>query len=260
MTGYTFSEVTTDKPFKALTWSIKRHSWRGAWGRIAVRHQWGGHKRKYRYVDFYFHDKKDIKARVETIEYDPYRTAYISLICYHDWERRYVLAHKDMKVWDIIVTSESPKIVSGNRAKVSNIPVWTQVYNIEAMIKEWGKYARSAWSYGTIVSHEWKYTQIKFPSSEVRYINKECYASIGVVSNVDHSLIVIGKAWRNRWKWVRPTVLGKSMNPVDHPHGWWEWHQPIGMAYPKTPWWRPALWVKTRRRKDTNKWIAKRRK
>lgn len=260
MTGYTFNELTTDKPFKALTRWKKAQAWRWMWGRISVRHQWGRHKRKYRYMDFYFHDKKDIPAKIETIEYDPFRTAYISLVCYADWERRYVIAHKDMKVWDTIITAENPRIVPGNRAKISNIPVWTEIYNIEVMIKEGAKYARSAGSYGTVVSHEWKYTQVKFPSWEVRYVNKECYASIWIVSNVDHSLIVIGKAGRQRWKWIRPTVLGKSMNPCDHPHGWGEWHQPIGMKYPKTPWWRPALGVKTRRRKSTNKWIAKRRK
>jgi len=253
----TFEELTTNKPYKPLTIKLKKHSWRSSNWRITVRHKWWGHAKKYRIIDFLF-KKHDIPAKIETIEYDPYRSAFISLICYNDWERKYIIAHKDMKVWDRIIISKKTKIIPWNRMEIENIPTWVQIHNIEAIVWEGSKYARSAWTYWTIVSQEWVYTQVKFPSWEVRYINKRCYASIGVVSNIDHNQVRIWKAWRSRWMWIRPTVLWKSMNPVDHPHWWWEWHQPLGMA-PKTPWGKLALWVKTRRKKFTNKWIAKKR-
>lgn len=261
MTVADFSEVTKSKPMKSLTVKLKKNSGRNSSWRITVRHQWGWHSKRYRLIDFYFLDKKGIEAKVETIEYDPCRSAYIALVCYKDWERRYVIAHKEMKVWDKIITDEKVPLVSWNRMEIWNIPVWLQVYNIELIVWQWSSTARSAWAYATITSQDWEYAQIKLPSWEVRYVNKKCFATLWQVSNLDHSLIVLWKAWRSRWLWKRPTVLWKSMNPVDHPHGWGEWHCPIWMKAPKTPWWMLALWVKTRKnKKNTNKWILKRRK
>ncbi|EKE25982.1 MAG: hypothetical protein ACD_4C00485G0004, partial [uncultured bacterium (gcode 4)] len=247
MTGYTFEELTTSKPYKPLTVSLKKAAWRNNTGRITVRHQWGGHKQLLRLVDFFYSDKLDIPAKVETVEYDPNRSAYISLICYRDWERRYILAHKDIKVWDIVVTSINAKPVNWNRMQVWNIPVWLSVHNVELIVWKWASSVRSAGSRAQILSQEGEYTQIKMPSGEIRLVHKNCYATIWILSNIDHNQIVIWKAWRSRWMWKRPTVLWKSMNPVDHPHWGWEWHSPIGMPYPKTPWGKPALWVKTRK-------------
>lgn len=261
MTWYTFEEITTSKPKKSLTVKLKTTSWRNNTWRITVRHKWGWHAKKYRLIDFFYTDKKNIEAKVETIEYDPYRTAWIALVCYKDWERRYVIAHKEMKVWDIVITSESTPLVSWNRMEVWNIPVWMHVYNLELIVWSWASSIRSAWSTWTVISQEWEYAQVKMPSSEVRLVNKKCYASLWQVSNIDHNMIVIWKAWRSRWMWKRPTVLWKSMNPVDHPHGWWEWHTSIWLKWPKTPWGKVALWAKTRsRKKFTNRWILKTKK
>lgn len=260
MTWYTFEEITTSTPHRSLLVNLKRNAGRNSSGRITVRHKWGGHAKKYRLVDFYFHDKKWIEAKVETIEYDPYRTAWISLICYRDWERRYTVAHKDMKVGDIIITSEKAPLEAGNRMLVSNIPVWFSIYNLELIVGSWASSIRSAGSSGVILSQEWEYTQVKMPSWEIRLINKKCYATLWQVSNPDHSMLVIWKAWRSRWMGKRPTVRWKVMNPVDHPHGWWEWRSPIWMKAPKTPWWKLALWVKTRsKKKNTNKWILRKK-
>lgn len=261
MTGNTFEEITTSTPYKKLTVTLKKHAGRNNTWSIMVRHQGGGHAQKYRLVDFYFHDKKSIPAKVETIEYDPYRTAWIALICYKDGERRYVVAHTEMKVWDIIVTDEKTSLVNGNRLQVCNIPVGMPIYNLELIVWQGASAIRSAWSSAVIVSQEWEYTQVKLPSWEIRLVNKKCYATLGQVSNPDNNQIVIGKAWRSRHMWIRPTVLGKSMNPVDHPHGGWEGHAPIGMKAPKTPWWRIALGYKTRsKKKFTNRWILRTKK
>ena len=259
MTGYSFEELTSKKPFKALTMRLKKHSWRNNTWRITVRHQGGWHAQRYRLVDFYYHDKIGIPAKVETIEYDPCRTAYIALICYTDWERRYIIAPKDLKVWDKVITDEKTKIKTWNRMKVWNIPAGMLVHNLEVIVWQWVASIRSAWTYWQLVSQDGVYTQIKMPSWEVRYIHKNCFASLWQVSNIDHNQMVIGKAWRSRHMWKRPTVLWKSMNPVDHPHGGWEGHSPLWMA-PKTPWGQPALWVKTRSRKKTDRWLAKKRK
>lgn len=260
MTGLTFEELTVTKPYKPLVIKLKKHAWRNSAWRITVRHQGWGHAQAYRLIDFYFLDKKEIPAKVETIEYDPYRTAFIALVCYVDWERRYVLAHKTMKVGDTIITSETAKPIDGNRLLIGEIPTWFTIYNVEAIVGQWASMIRSAGSYGTIVSQEWEYTNVKLASGELRKVHKKCYATVWKVSNQDHSAVVIWKAWRSRRKWIRPTVLGKSMNPVDHPHWGWEWHSPIWMKAPKTPWGKLALWAKTRRRKDTSKWIIKNRK
>lgn len=261
MTGYTFEEVTAVKPYKQLTVKLQKAAGRNHSGTITVRHQGGGHAKRYRLIDFYFHDKKSIPAKVETIEYDPYRTAYIALICYRDGERRYILAHKDMKVGDVIVTDENATIAVGNRLEIGNIPVGIQIHNVELIVGQGASSVRSAGSFATIVSQEWEYAQVKLPSGEIRLVHKKCYATIGQLSNTDHNQVVLGKAGRSRHMGIRPTVLGKSMNPVDHPHGGWEGHSPIGMKSPKTPWGLPALGKKTRsRKKFTNKWILRNRK
>ncbi|MDD2566188.1 MAG: 50S ribosomal protein L2 [Candidatus Gracilibacteria bacterium] len=260
MTGHTFEELTTNEPFKALTYKIRSNAGRNNTGRITVRHQGGGHKQLYRKVDFFFTDKLNIPAKVETVEYDPYRSAYIALICYKDGERRYIVAHKDIKVGDEVVTATNAKPISGNRSEVGNIPVGLTVFNVEMIVGKGASAVRSAGASATILSQEGEYTQIKMPSGEIRLVHKKCYATIGVVSNTFHNQIVIGKAGRSRWMGKRPTVLGKSMNPVDHPHGGGEGHSSIGMPYPKTPWGKPALGVKTRKRKDTSRWILRTRK
>ena len=166
-----------------------------------------------------------------------------------------------MKVGDKIITQENAPLISWNRLEVGNIPVGLIVHNLEMIINQWASAIRSAGTFGTVVSQEWEYTQVKMPSSEIRFVHKKCYATIGQIGNTDHNMVVIGKAGRMRHMGWRPTVLGKSMNPVDHPHGGWEGHSPIGLKNPKTPWGAPALWVKTRsRKKTTNKWILKTRK
>ena len=261
MTTSTFSELTKSTPNKALTTSLKNHAWRNSSGRLSVRHQGGGHKKKYRLVDFYMTDKKWIEAKVETVEYDPYRTAFVSLICYKDWERRYIVAHKNIKVGDKIITDEKTPLRAWNRMLVSNIPTGMEIHNIELLVWQGASSVRAAWAYATVTSQEWEYTQVKLPSWEIRFIHKKCYATIGQVSNTDHNQIVIWKAWRSRWMWKRPTVRWKAMNPVDHPHGGWEGRSPIGMKAPKTPWGLPALGYKTRKKKKTtSRWIVRTRK
>ncbi|MCH8518565.1 50S ribosomal protein L2 [Candidatus Gracilibacteria bacterium] len=261
MTGIDYSELTAVKPYKPLTITLKKHSGRNNTGRITVRHQGGGHAQKYRLIDFYLTDKKGIPAKVETVEYDPYRSAFIVLICYKDGERRYILAHSEVKVGDTIITDEKTPLKSGNRMMLENIPVGLQVHNLELIVGQGASSIRSAGSAGTVVSQEGEYTQVKLPSGEIRLVHKKCYATLGQVSNPDHNQVTIGKAGRSRWLGKRPTVLGKSMNPVDHPHGGGEGHSPIGMKAPKTPWGLPALGYKTRsRKKSTGRWILKTRK
>ena len=261
MTVSTFEEISTSKPNKGLIVKLKKSSGRNNTWRLTIRHQWWGHAKKHRLIDFYQVDKKWIEYKIETVEYDPYRSAWISLVCYKDGERRYVLAHSKVKVWDKNITDEKTALESWNRMEIWNIPTWLTVYNVELIIGRGSSTVRSAWSYGTVFSQEWEYTQVKLPSGEIRLIHKKCYASIGQVSNTDHNQIVIWKAWRSRWMWNRPVVRWKAMNPVDHPHGGWEWRASIWMKAPKTRWGMPALGFKTRSRKNiTSKWILKTRK
>ncbi|MCP4522725.1 MAG: 50S ribosomal protein L2 [Candidatus Gracilibacteria bacterium] len=261
MSVNTYEELTTSTPHKALTVKLHKNSGRNNTGRITIRHQGGGHAQKYRLVDFYQIDKKGIPAKIETIEYDPYRSAFISLVCYRDGERRYVISHKNAQVGDMIVADEKTALEKGNRMEVGHIPTGLTVFNLELIIGQGASSIRAAGGYGTIVSQEGKYTQVKMPSGEVRLVHKKCYATIGQVSNTDHNQVVIGKAGRSRWMGKRPTVRGKSMNPVDHPHGGGEGRSPIGMKAPKTPWGKPALGYKTRnRKKTTSRWILKTRK
>jgi len=231
MTGIDYKDITSSTPNKALTVSLKKAAGRNNTGRITIRHQGGGHAKKYRLVDFYMTDKKSIPAKVETIEYDPYRSAFIALVCYNDGERRYVLAHSEVTVGDTIVTDEKAPLKSGNRMEIGNIPVGLKVHNIELIVGQGASSVRAAGSSAQVVSQEGEYTQVKLPSGEVRLIHKKCYATLGVVSNPDHNQVTIGKAGRSRWMGKRPTVRGKAMNPVDHPHGGWEGRSPIGMKW-----------------------------
>lgn len=219
MSVNTYEELTTSKPYKALTVKLQKNAGRNNTGRLTIRHQGGGHAQRYRLVDFFQVDKKGVPAKVETIEYDPYRSAFIALVCYKDGERRYVLAHQKMNVGDVVVTDDKTSLDHGNRMKIANIPTGLPVYNLELIVGQGASTIRSAGSHGTVISQEGKYTQVKLPSGEVRLVHKECFATIGAVSNPDHNQVVIGKAGRSRWMGKRPTVRGKAMNPVDHPHG-----------------------------------------
>ncbi len=259
MTGLTYEELTTNEPYKPLTVSIQAHAGRNSAGRISVRHQGGGHKKLYRVVDFKF-DKVGIPAKVETIEYDPYRSAFIALVCYKDGERRYVLAHTEMQVGNEIIVSNEAKPVAGNRMEIGLIPTGLFVHNVEMIVGQGASTIRSAGASAQILSQEGEYTQLKMPSGEIRLVHKKCGATIGVVSNIDWNQITIGKAGRSRWMGRRPTVLGSSMNPVDHPHGGGEGHQSVGQRKgPKTPWGKLARGVKTRSRKSTDRWILRTR-
>lgn len=259
MTGLTYEELTVEKPYKPLTKYLKNRAGRNHLGRVSVRHQGGWHKKLYRILDFKL-EKLDIPAKIETIEYDPYRSAFISLVCYKDGERRYILTPKDTLIGQEIIISENAKPIAWNRLKIGNIPTGLVVHNVEIIVWHGAKIIRSAGSSALILSQEGEYTQLKMPSGEIRNIHKQCFASVWQVSNEDWNQIVIGKAGRSRWLNRRPTVLGSSMNPVDHPHGGWEGHQPIGQRkWPKTPWGRLARGVKTRSRKNTNRWVVRTR-
>jgi large subunit ribosomal protein L2 len=246
---------------KPLVSGIKQHAGRNNFGRITVRHKGGGHKRAYRLVDFMY-NKLNISAKVETVEYDPNRTAFISLICYKDGERRYVLSPKGMKVGAIVINSSEAPLEPGNRLPLIKIPVGTFVYNVEIQPKGGAKLGRSAGNYIQVVAHDLGYSSIKLPSGEVRKVMDTCHASIGTVSNDEHHLVNLGKAGRSRWKGIRPTVRGSAMNPVDHPHGGGEGRQGIGLRRgPKTPWGKQAFGVKTRSpKKYSNPFIITRRK
>lgn len=260
MTVASFEEITTDKPLKSLTKFLKNKAGRGSSGTISVRHRGGGHKRLYRMVDFK-RDKLDIVGKVVSVEYDPNRTAYIMLVNYMDGEKRYHLAPHGIEVGDEIRTAPKTKIKKGNRLMIKNIPVGFNVYNIEMQKGKGGQIVKSAGASAQLVSTEGdKNAQVKMPSGEIRYIPMECYASIGIVSNIEHGNIKIGKAGRSRWMRKRPTVRGKAMNPCDHPHGGGEGGCPIGLKYPKTPWGMPALGKKTRKKQQSDKMILKRRK
>jgi large subunit ribosomal protein L2 len=256
-----YKELTTSKPYKKLTKGGKRSVGRNNQGRITTRHKGGGNKRLYRKIDFLY-NKFDIPAKIETVEYDPNRTAFISLVCYADGERRYVVMPKGVKVGDTFVVSENAPLEQGNRLPLVKIPVGTFIYNIELKVKGGSKLVRSAGSYAQVTAHDGGTTNIKLPSGEVRKVPDTCWASIGEVSNSDHKLIKGGKAGRSRWRGIRPTVRGSAMNPVDHPHGGGEGRQGIGLRRgPKTRQGKQAYGVKTRRsKKYSNHAIVKRRK
>lgn len=261
MTGIDFSQLTKKRPEKRLLKYIKRSNGRShASGRITVRHKGGGVKKMYRMIEF-AQTRIDVPAKVVALEYDPNRTAFIALIEYLDHMKHYIIAPQDLKVGDEVVFSEKAALKAGNRIKLKNIPVGTNVYNIELDPGRGGKLVRSAGSAAQVLAHEHNLVDLKMPSSEVRQVLGECFASIGMVSNPENRFYTVGKAGKSRLKGRRPHVRGSAMNPVDHPHGGGEGRQPIGLKHPKTPWGRPALGVKTRNRKKwTNKYIVSRRK
>jgi large subunit ribosomal protein L2 len=231
--------LSGDKAHKSLTKGNKRHVGRNAFGRITTRHKGGGHKRLYRDVDFIY-NKKDIEARIETIEYDPNRTGFIARVCYKDGERRYILVPKSLKVGDTIIASEGAKIQSGNRLPLAKIPVGTFVYNVEIKPGNGAKMIRSAGNYAEVIAQDGDYALIKMPSTEVRKFLGTSWASIGEVSNDEHHLAKVGKAGRSRHMGIRPTVRGSVMNPVDHPHGGGEGKSGRGHRRARSLWGKPT--------------------
>ena len=252
-------EITTNKPEKSLLASKSKKAGRNNQGRITVRHQGGGEKRKYRIIDFK-RNKFDIVGTVATIEYDPNRSANIALINYSDGEKRYIVAPKGLKVGMKVVSGEKVDIKVGNALPLMNIPEGTLVHNIELKPGKGGELARSAGASAQILGKEGKYVLIRLASGEVRKVLGTCMATIGEVGNEDYSLVKIGKAGRKRHMGVRPTVRGSVMNPNDHPHGGGEGRAPIGRSGPMTPWGKPALGYKTRKKKASDKLIVRRRK
>ncbi len=245
---------------KGLVLSKARPAGRNNSGKITVRHQGGGSRRKVRLVDFSREDKKNIPAKITTIEYDPTRTAFISLVNYADGTKRYILTAQGMKVGDNVMYGEVAEILPGNRLALKNIPVGTFVHDIELAPGQGGRMARSAGAYATLQTTEGGYSLLKLPSGEIRKVRETCLATIGQLANADWMNVRIGKAGRKRLMGWRPSVRGKVMNPVDHPHGGGEGHNPIGMKYPKTPWGKHALGVKTRdKKKYSARMIVKRR-
>jgi len=258
MTGYTFEEITKDKPERSLIVIRKNHAGRNSDGRITVRHRGGGERRYIRIVDMR-RDKIDVPAKVIAIEYDPNRTARIALVQYKDGEKRYILAPIGLKVNDSVVSGPKVEIRTGNAMPISNIPVGSTIHNIEMKPGKGGQLVRAAGSSAQLLAKEGDYAQIRLPSGEVRLILQTCYATIGQLGNLDHSNVKLGKAGRKRHLGIRPTVRGTAMSPRDHPHGGGEGRQPVGMPGPKTPWGKPALGYKTRSNKKTDKYIVRRR-
>lgn len=260
MTVSTFDEITRDKPEKSLTEPLKKKAGRNATGRITVRHQGGGHKRKYRVIDFK-RNKDGVPAKVAAIEYDPNRSANIALLHYKDGEKRYILAPVGITVGTEVLSGEGADIKPGNAMKLKDIPVGTLIHNIELKAGKGGQLVRSAGAAAQLMAKEGKYAHVRLPSGEVRLISQECRATIGQVGNLDHENITIGKAGRSRWLGKRPTVRGVVMNPVDHPHGGGEGKAPIGRKSPVTPWGKPTLGYKTRKKnKESDQFIISRRR
>lgn len=253
----TFEEITCTTPEKSLLETLKKSGGRNSFGRITSRHIGGGHKQKYRIIDFR-RDKIDIPAKVATIEYDPNRSARIALLNYVDGEKRYILAPLDLKVGDTVIASSSADIKPGNTLPLKSIPLGTIIHNIELKIGKGGQLARSAGTFAQLMAKEGKYAQIKLPSGEVRMVLVGCTATIGQVGNIDHENINIGKAGRSRWLGHRPKVRGVAMNPVDHPHGGGE-GRTSGGRHPVTPWGIPTKGYKTRTNKTSSRFIVKSR-
>ena len=260
MTIADFSGLAKKRPEKKLSGGKKRISGRSRSGQITVRRRGGGHKRLYRSIDFIRSDKQGVPAKVASIEYDPNRSAHIALLHYNDGDKRYMLAPTGLKEGDEVVCAERTKVKLGNRMQLKYIPSGYKIYNVEMNIGRGGSTVRSAGTAATLVGGDTEFGVVEMPSGEVRRVHLSCYATIGTVSNAEHSLITIGKAGRNRWLGRRPKVLGKSMNAVDHPHGGGEGHSPIGLKSPKTPWGKKALGVKTRNaKKHSNRLIVRTR-
>jgi large subunit ribosomal protein L2 len=259
MSVATFEEITHDKPEKSLLAPRKQNSGRNNQGRVTVRHRGGGHKRRYRIIDFK-RDKQDIPATVRSIEYDPNRSARIALLIYADGERRYILAPQGLQVGDTVMAGPDSDIRVGNALPIYRIPLGTQIHNVELQPGKGGQLVRSAGTSAQLLAKEGAYAQVRLPSGEVRFISQNCVATIGEVGNSDHSNLVLGKAGRKRWLGIRPTVRGSAMDPSSHPHGGGEGASPIGMPGPKTPWGKPTLGAKTRKNKRTDKYIVRGRR
>jgi large subunit ribosomal protein L2 len=259
MSVSTFEEITQTIPEKSLLAPQKQNSGRNNQGRITVRHRGGGHKRRYRLIDFK-RDKHNVPATVKSIEYDPNRTARIALLVYADGEKRYILAPVGLAVGDTVMSGPNAEIRVGHALPIYRIPLGTQLHNIELQPGKGGQLVRSAGTSAQLLAKEGDYSQIRLPSGEVRYISQNCLATIGQIGNVEHSNIVLGKAGRKRWLGIRPSVRGSAMDPNSHPHGGGEGRAPIGMPGPKTPWGKPALGAKTRKNKRTDKYIVRSRR
>jgi len=260
MSVSTFEELTTDRPEKSLLAPLHRRAGRNHQGKITVRHQGGGHKRQYRIIDFK-RLKDGIPAKVATIEYDPNRSSRIALLHYADGEKRYIIAPHGIKVGDVVVSGPQADIRVGNALPIANIPVGTVIHNVELKPGKGGQLVRAAGASAQLMAKEGAYAQIRLTSGEVRLVRMECRATIGQVGNLDHENINVGKAGRSRWMGKRPTVRGLVMNPVDHPHGGGEGRAPIGRKSPMSPWGKPTLGKKTRKKNHrTDKYIVRRRK
>lgn len=259
MTIADFSGLSKKPLEKSLRKGKKRTSGRNSAGRVTIRHRGGGHKRLARTIDFKRTEKAGVPATVKALEYDPNRSAHIALLYYNDGDKRYMLAPEGLKVGDSVVCSERTRAKLGNRMQLQHIPQGFKIYNIQMQPGRGGAAVRSAGASATLVGFDERYAIVNMPSGEVRRFLKECFASIGTVSNPEHSLVVIGKAGRQRWLGKRPQVLGKSMNAVDHPHGGGEGHTALGKS-PRTPWGKPALGKRTRLdKKASNRLIVRRR-
>lgn len=258
MTVSTFEEITKKEPEKSLTVALNKTGGRNMYGRITMRHRGGGHKRKYRIIDFK-RDKDGVPAKVAAIEYDPNRSARIALLHYVDGEKRYIIAPDGLAVGQVVESGPDADIKVGNALPLANIPAGTVVHNIELQPGKGGQLARSAGASAQIMAKEGKYVTLRLPSGEFRMVHQNCRATIGQVGNLDHENIVIGKAGRSRYMGKRPHVRGVAMNPVDHPHGGGEGRAPVGRPSPVTPWGKPTLGTKTRKKKASDRLIVRRR-
>jgi large subunit ribosomal protein L2 len=259
MTVSDFAEITKSKPEKKLTTAVKKTGGRNAHGHITTRHIGGGHKRRYRIIDWK-RDKDGVPAKVAAIEYDPNRTARIALLHYLDGEKRYILAPVGVAVGDTLLSGESVDIRPGNTLPIKSIPLGTVVHNVEAQPGSGGKMIRSAGSFGQLMAKEGGYAQIRMPSGEVRKVQLDCKATVGQLSNVESSSVRVGKAGKSRWLGIRPTVRGLAMNPVDHPHGGGEGKSGQGNPHPVSPWGQKTKGLKTRNNRRTDKFIVSRRR
>jgi large subunit ribosomal protein L2 len=258
MTVSDFAEITRAKPQRSLLKRLNRRAGRNFRGKITVRHRGGGHKRLYRAVDFK-RDKFGIPAQVESIEYDPNRSARLALLLYADGERRYIISPLGLQVGDTVMSGPDAELRLGNAVPIASIPQGTAIHNIELQEGKGGQLARSAGTSAQIVAKEGSYAQVRLPSGEIRLISQRCLATIGQVSNVEHGLVKLGKAGRNRWLGYRPSVRGSAMTPRDHPHGGGEGRSPIGMSSPKSPWGKKTLGKRTRHNKRTEARIVRHR-
>jgi large subunit ribosomal protein L2 len=258
MTSSTFEEITRTDPERSLLVPLHKKGGRNVYGRITVRHRGGGHKRLYRLIDFK-RDKHDIPARVDSIEYDPNRSARIALLVYADGEKRYIIAPLGLRVGDELLSGRNADIRVGNALPLESMPLGTMVHNIELYPGRGGQMVRAAGTSAQLLAKEGDYVTLRLPSGEMRRVRKECMATIGQVGNVDHGNIKLGKAGRKRWLGRRPKLRGSAMSPRDHPHGGGEGRSPIGMPSPKSPWGKKTLGKKTRKNKSTDKYIVRRR-